>query len=155
MAPSVCCYCNGLFEIYRNPTQTYCAKRACQNARKQRWRRQKLQIDASYQENKKASQSRWSTKNPTYWQEYRERHPAYTSRNRQQQRVRQQRKRRLAVGLAQEVAIKKTIHRSEYYQLVPVALGDNASLFATRPLAKSDALIVKISLVSAYYEGVP
>jgi hypothetical protein len=149
MVTSVCCHCNCLFEIFRNPRQTYCAKIGCQNARKQIWRRQKLQTDRNYQENKKASQAKWLQKNTTYWQRYREQHPGYATKNRQQQRVRQQVKRQLIVPLAQEQAIKNIINTSEYYQLIPVQPGNNVSLFATHSLAKSDALIVKISLISA------
>ena len=149
MVASVCCHCTCLFEICRNPRQTYCAKIACQNARKQRWRREKLQTDPSYQENQKASQAKWLKKNTPYWQRYREQHPAYTTKNRQQQRVRQQVKRQLIVPLAQEHPIKNMINSSEYYQLLPVQPGHNASLFASGCVAKSDALIVKISLISA------
>ena len=143
-----CCHCNCYFEIYRNPTQTYCSETACQNARKQKWRRQKLKDDASYQENQKSSQARWVKKNTDYWRRYREQHPAYQEKNRQQQRERQQKIRRLVVFQAQEQSTKSVLTRGEYYQVIPLELANNASLFATRPLAKSDALLVEISFMT-------
>lgn len=155
MSTSACFHCNCLFEICRNPKQTYCAKIACQNARKQRWRRQKLHTDTHYHENQKASQAKWLKKNTSYWRRYREQHSAYTTQNRQKQRLRQQVRRQSVVSLAQKHTIKNRINSSEYYQLIPVQIGNNASLFATHPLAKSDALIVKMSLLSAHYEAVP
>ncbi len=51
---------------------------------------QKLSNDPDYKANQQASQQRWCENNPDYWQRYRASHPKYTQRNRELQRLRNQ-----------------------------------------------------------------
>ena len=74
------------------PDQQYCSRRKCQNARRQRWRKEKLASDPDYKDNQNDAQGRWCEKNPEYWKKYRASHPAYTQRNRHLQRERNKRR---------------------------------------------------------------
>jgi len=67
------------------PNQQYCSERACQNARKRAWQKDKRDRDSDYRENQRSAQKRWAVRNPDYWRRWRESHPAYRERNRQQQ----------------------------------------------------------------------
>lgn len=70
------------------PSQTHCSRKKCQQARKNEWNRKKFATDPDYREYKQASQARRKENNPNYWKEYRARHPDYTQRNRELQRIR-------------------------------------------------------------------
>lgn len=77
----------------RNPrvkSQRYCGDKRCQQARKTKWEREKLQADPYYGINKKECQQRWMQKNPDYWKQYRQTHPGYRRRNRRMQSRRDQ-----------------------------------------------------------------
>ncbi len=89
-----CLCCGRLFTARSNvPNQQYCSCKRCQNARRQRWRQQKLANDPDYKANQEASQRRWCENNPDYWQRYRASHPKYNQRNRELQRLRNQKRR--------------------------------------------------------------
>ena len=78
----------------RNPrakNQRYCGDKRCQQARKTKWEREKLQADPYYRINKKECQERWKQKNPDYWKQYRQAHSEYRRRNRRMQSRRDQR----------------------------------------------------------------
>ena len=72
------------------PGQTYCSRSVCQQARKNKWNRKKYATDPDYREGIQAAQQKMKEKNPGYWQDYRARHPKYTQKNRAQQRLRNQ-----------------------------------------------------------------
>ena len=74
------------------PRQAYCSKKACQQARRNEWNRKKFATDPDYREYKQAAQERRKENNPNYWKEYRARHPDYTQKNRDQQRIRNQKR---------------------------------------------------------------
>jgi hypothetical protein len=74
------------------PNQRYCSQRACQNARKRAWQKDKRERDPDYRENQRSAQKRWAACNPDYWRRWREGHPAYQDRNRQQQTERNARR---------------------------------------------------------------
>jgi hypothetical protein len=61
---------------------------ACQRERRRRWQRAKRLTDPDYKTNQRTAQRAWSRRHPTYWAEYRRRHPDYCERNRSQQRTR-------------------------------------------------------------------
>jgi len=136
-----CHHCHKLFTIKRNPKQIYCSAKACQNARKNAWRRKKLKRDDDYRANQKIASQKWRQRNRSYWRHYREKHPKYTERNRQQQKQRDElRNKRTSRILANSDALlQENDIFSGTYQLIPV----NAS-----HLANSDALTVEISLLS-------
>ena len=129
------------------PGQRYCSRVQCQNARRQKWRKQKLAIDKDYKANQKDAQGRWCEKNPDYWKQYRATHPEYVQRNRQLQRVRNQRRKATIDAsdtsnlIAKRYALpSKNSFLSGYYRLVPVGSG---------LIAKRYALLVKIDAITA------
>jgi hypothetical protein len=142
-----CSRCNKPFLPKRNKNQSYCSDPPCQNARKNAWRAQKRLTDPDYRENQKSANKRWQEKSANYWQDYRATHPEYTHRDRQQARVRKQRKSQVLAPAKSDasrfaksdVLIVETPIKTGTYRLVPVMLPG---------FAKSDALIVKIALIT-------
>lgn len=117
------------------PNQKYCSKLACQQTRKRRWHRNKMDTDPSYRANQKDAQSKWLSSHTGYWRGYRAEHPDYVDRNRAQQRKRDQ-----ASRLAKmDVSIGESSIPSGRYRLTPVHTSD---------LAKTDAWMVNISVIS-------
>jgi hypothetical protein len=72
----------------RVKNQQYCSDRACQQARKRLWQKEKLGRDKDYRLNQKAAQEVWRAKNSGYWKDYRDKHPQYVKANRENQRKR-------------------------------------------------------------------
>jgi hypothetical protein len=133
------------------PNQQYCSRRTCQNARRQRWRTQKLKNDVDYKDDQYASQKRWCEKNPDYWKRYRTSHPDYCQKNREGQMVRN--RKRGQNHLQSEALIAKRYALSDktgiisgYYNLLPA---DGAMI------AKSDAFLVKLKVISGNYINGP
>ncbi len=146
MANRQCAACGCLFVPRRNvPHQRYCAKRACQRARRRGWQRQKLKDDADYRANQSAAQRRWSERHPTYWRDYRQRHPDSTERNREQQRVRNRRRPVAGAGGSSPVIAKM----DEYPCEKPTFSGTYRMIPVTEPgIAKMDAYTVEIQVIS-------
>ena len=143
-----CRCCGRLFTPRPNvPDQQYCSRRKCQNARRQRWRKEKLASDPDYKDNQNDAQGRWCEKNPEYWKKYRASHPAYTQRNRHLQRERNKRRTgaRADTGsvIAKRYASKdgKEI-KSGIYRIMPVE-GDM--------IAKRYEYLVELNLISGSY----
>lgn len=78
------------------PRQCYCSGAACQRERRRRWQKQRLHTDADYRDNQGRARSAWLMRHRDYWSHYRAVHPAYVERNREQQRVRNHRRRLIA-----------------------------------------------------------
>ena len=53
-----CRHCKKL-RLKRSPEQRYCSSEACQKARKNAWRRSKLEVDPDYRANQRASTQAW------------------------------------------------------------------------------------------------
>ena len=121
------------------PAQRFCGAKACQRERKRRWQQAKRASDPDYRLNQVQAQQSWGARHPEYWQVYRQGHPEYCQRNREQQRERDRRRaqRHLAKmdGWTGESVIP-----SGTYQLTPVPPGN---------LAKMDAWMVEISFISS------
>lgn len=84
-----CAACGQLFRPHPQvPRQSYCSVAPCQRERRKRWQRDKLQQDPDYRDNQSRAQRAWLDRNPHYWRNYRDEHPEYAERNRQQQRER-------------------------------------------------------------------
>lgn len=79
--------------------QHYCGAKPCQQARKNKWQRNKQQMDSDHRANKEESQRTWRQQNPDYWKQYRERNPEYCERNRQLQRKRDLKRRHKSIIL--------------------------------------------------------
>ena len=127
----------------RNPrvkNQLYCSAKSCQQARKNKWQREKQQTDPDYRANKKESQRSWQERNPGYWRQYRNRNTEYCEMNRKQQKVRDNHRRSAddeirSSHLAKKDTLNQFFHdTTESYYILPVI--DNC--------AKKDALTVKI-----------
>lgn len=148
-----CKQCHQLVIPKRNPHQNYCGQKTCQNKRKHLWRKQKRALDEDYRENQQQVNQQWHQRHPDYWHQYRQAHPAYTERNREQTRLRRQHRQQQLVNphqgdaslFAKSDALSNTKSMREsikpgIYRLIPTS----------RPeFAKSDALMVTISLISS------
>ena len=146
-----CRHCHRLFIPVRNPQQQFCSRSKCQNLRKSTWRREKYKHDPDYRENQDHACKRWRKKNSDYWKHYRAAHPDYTEENRCKQK---QRKQALYKGPkspyssnasqfanSDALTLKNPV-KAGTYQLIPLPYDG---------FANSDALIVKISVISNCY----
>lgn len=115
--------------------QQYCGSGDCQRARKRLWQRERLARDPDYWENQAAAQRAWRERNRGYWRRYRESHPAYREANRLRQQERNRQRRRIAKMDAPPANAAIAPGR---YRLVPLS----------GPMAKMDALIVELGVVS-------
>ena len=70
-----------------------CGIADCQRRRRADYHRQKIAADPEYRQVCLDSPQKWRANHPDYWQRYRERHAAAVERNRQQQHVRDQKRR--------------------------------------------------------------
>ena len=139
-----CKFCRQIFLIIRNSGQYYCGKPDCQRARRNQWCQNKRHNDSDYRSNQKKANQRWQACHPDYWKQYRASHQKYVQRNLNKQRMRDGRAKiqiqAQEMHLAKSDAfIKKNLINSGNYWLIP-ALNKN--------LAKSDALFVKIDLIT-------
>ncbi len=144
MSKKRCRYCRCLFPLTkRNPDQKYCSKPDCQRARKRRWQRKKMQVDQAYRLNKRASDQRWSARNPDYWNNYRENNPDYTRSNREKQRYRNRRRRAIE-------SISSEIAKLDALSAENSDISGTYAMISVQDLliAKMDAKIVKITEVS-------
>lgn len=147
-----CRCCGRLFTRRANvPDQQYCSRRICQNARRQRWRKQKLASDPDYRANQYDAQRRWCEKNPDYWKHYRASHPAYSRKNRQLQSERNKKRAPARMDTGSLIAKRYASEDqndiiSGIYRMVPV---EGAMI------AKSDAYLVKLNLITGSYTHGP
>lgn len=130
----------------RNPrvkNQRYCGSKRCQQARKTKWEREKLQADPYYRINKKECQERWKQKNPDYWQRYRQTHPAYRKRNRHMQLRRDQ-----CAGAGNESGTDHLVKMDTLGDFLNDTTESYFICSARNDLVKMDALKVKIIPIS-------
>lgn len=123
----------------QSPQQQFCSEASCQKERRRRWQAAKRQNDPDYRENQARAQAKWAGANPSYWSDYRQRHPDYVKRNRERQRERDARRRVTPVLAKSDAWAPETGVPSGIYRLSRVT-GDE--------LAKSDAWMVRITDVS-------
>ncbi len=89
-----CHYCERIFQPSKHqPGQSVCSHPGCQRRRRADYHRQKIAGDSEYRQVCLDSPQKWRSRNPDYWQRYRQLHPAAVERNRQQQQVRDQKRR--------------------------------------------------------------
>lgn len=95
MGERCCRYCEKSFQPSKyQPNQAVCSEAVCQQRRRMEYRQQKLAADPEYRQVCQDSSRKWRSANPNYWKRYREKNPDSASRNRDQQKKRD-RKRRL------------------------------------------------------------
>ena len=119
------------------PSQCFCSAPACQKERRRRWQRSKLKTDPDYQDNQSRAQQAWIQRNPDYWRQYRELHPAYRERNRAQQKTRSRLQK--ADGIAK---------MDESSPVLPMESGVYVLSKLRSEIAKMDAWIVEIRFIA-------
>ena len=137
--------------------QSYCGSRACQQARKNKWEREKKKKDPVFRERRKAQKLHWREMRPddVYQRNYRENHPDYEISNREQQRERNNRTKMQGAGNAESKIVKTdalTSITSVYtglYELHPYQkdLQEN--------IVKTDVLIVELKTYKGLEEILP
>ena len=121
--------------------QLYCDDSICQNARKAKWKREKMRLDPSFKVGHSLDCQDWRDQNRGYWRNYRRSHPHTVQRNRELQMIRDIRRKQRVIGsdLAKVDALKSKfvsgLENESTYWLVPF-------------LAKVDALRVKLVVIS-------
>ena len=89
-----CHYCERIFQPSKyHPARWVSSDSVCQRRRRADYHRQKIATDPEYRQVYLDSPQKWRSRNPDYWRHYREQHPAAVERNRQQQHVRDQKRR--------------------------------------------------------------
>ena len=84
-----CGNCKRRFKVRpQSPNQRYCSSHECQLTRRRLWQKERMQSDGDYRENQLRASADWRARNPDYWKFYRETHPIYVARNREQQKKR-------------------------------------------------------------------
>ena len=135
-----CLCCKGRFIPHSAVRhQRYCSDPDCQKARKRKWQKEKLARDSDYRANQAEAQRQWRRRNKDYWKEYRKKNPAYTERNRMDQRERNRRRRSEAEIAKMDELKGETLIASGRYRLVPLC---NVGI------AKMDELIVELGVIS-------
>lgn len=101
----VCTYCSEPFDPSPfHPNQKVCLSPECQRRRRTDYHRRKIASDSEYRQSCAESRKKWRGNNPNYQSCYRTRNEDYCQRNRQKQRVRNQ-KRRLSLIVKNNLAI--------------------------------------------------
>ncbi len=128
----------------QSPDQQYCGQPECQKARKREWQRQKIKTDSDYRENQRDAARKWRAKNPDYWRNYRNWNQAYTQRNREQQKRRNQRRTGSPHSTIANMDVSKAKNSINpgRYQLIPVT---------GKWVANMDASIVEINVIRRGY----
>src|ERR1700688_3973300 len=86
-----CGYCERIFQPSKyQPVQSVCTEPAAPRRRRADYHRQKIAADPEYRLVCRDSPQKWRSRNPDYWRQYREQHPAAAQRNRPQQQIRDQ-----------------------------------------------------------------
>lgn len=89
-----CRYCERVFQPSKfQPAQSVCSQPDCQRQRRSDYHRRKIATDPEYRQVCQDSSRKWRSRNPEYWLQRRQNHPAIVERNRQQQRVRDHKRR--------------------------------------------------------------
>lgn len=128
--------------------QSYCNKKACQNARKRAWYQAKIASDSEYAERQQQCKRRWRKNKPAhkYQNHYRQIHPDYVQKNREQQKERNRKYRLLIKQNASQKIVKidalssssSSVEQSNIYEMK--ILTPNVS----QKIVKIDTLIVQI-----------
>lgn len=120
------------------PNQIYCSAPECQRERRRIWQQEKRRTDPDYRDNQYRSHKDWAKDNQAYWGKYRDDHPDYTERNRNQQQSRNQKRQEVPIA-KMDVSAPVFPLPSGRYRLTPVTDGR---------FAKMGAWIVEITVLS-------
>jgi hypothetical protein len=133
--------------------QSYCGDPLCQRARKRLWQKEKIAADEAYRNRQSACLRQWRKKRPLheYQKNYRESHPEYVEKNRQQQTIRNRRGAKKAQSAAPKKIVKmdrleSSLIKSGTYVITPL------NIEASEKIVKMDALIVELQV---FHEDTP
>ena len=89
-----CRFCEHSFLPSRyQPGQLVCGSPDCQRRRRAEDHRQRIAADPEYRQVCRDSPQKWRARHPDYWRQYRQQHPTAVERNREQQHLRDQKRR--------------------------------------------------------------
>ena len=149
----ICHHCHGRHR--KNPRlktpQRYCSAKACQQARKNKWEREKLEKDPAYKAKRRKDKKKWYSQQPgdKYQSGYRETHALYCEENRVRQATRNSKSRlspQPAKIVKTDTLTRESLTPEGLYILLPYENTD------AKKIVKTDALIVQM-LVSSEIAG--
>ena len=131
-----------LANIRLKGNQHYCSDPFCQRARKATWQREKMAKDANYRSRQQQSVDRCQQQYPwhSYMHRYRQGHPNYVAKNREQQKVRNQQKRQRAnqKKIVKMDALLNQVENSMDFIMTPYKMD------ASQKIVKMDRLFVQL-----------
>ena len=102
----------------RVKNQNYCNRKACQRARKNRWKQSKIASDPDYNNDQRDYHKQWVEQHPGYYRNYRKQNPGYCDRNRELQKKRD--KNRCLKQSCKRDALKQfSVIKPVTYRLIP------------------------------------
>jgi hypothetical protein len=139
-----CLICRKPFTPHRHVKhQQTCSDPACQRERRRRWQQAKRKADKTYASRQQKHTEAWLQAHPDYWHEYRNRHPEYAARNREQQKSRNETRRSKAIAKSDASFLETPLPAGIYELRQCDSFG----------IANGDAWLVKIALLSIASEG--
>lgn len=144
MSTFICLHCRKAVQAnVRLPkgVQKYCNDSLCQQVRKRVWHNQKMTLDDEYQMQQSDSMKQWCKKRPLheYQKQYRNNHPEYVLKNRQQQRIRNQKRNADASMIVKMDAFdQQPSIKSGIYEFTPCRVN------ASGKIVKMDALALQV-----------
>lgn len=129
----------------RLPLQKYCADEKCQRVRRRAYQKSRRQDDARYRQQQIDSQTAWRRRRSlaVYQRAYRESHPEYVRKNRQQQRQRNRKRHAQKLSPASAVIVKMnscSSIKSGTYLLTPCPIK------ASEMIVKMNSCLVELSV---------
>jgi hypothetical protein len=126
--------------------QQYCGDPECQRARKRAWQKNKMATDKKYRRKQIACLVRWRKEHALhrYQKQYRNNHPEYVEKNREKQRLRNDKRRAQRVHftpvekIVKMDAFQNQSIKSGVYWLAPCAMD------TSQKIVKMDALLVEL-----------
>jgi hypothetical protein len=136
----ICIHCRKRIRNYpRIKNQQYCSSKPCQQARKNKWEKEKLKKDSAYREKRKVQKDRWRKQHKTegYQKEYRQTHPSYKEANKEAQRKRNHQTMKI---VKTDASILETLIGLGKYKIPGYKKGQ------IKKIVKTDALIAEIKI---------
>ena len=133
-----CCHCGKI--VKRNARikgQRYCGALNCQQARKNKWEKNKLIQDKQYKENRKNQKEQWRKARPgyEYQRSYRKDHPQYEIKNKASQNRRNEKKQKI---VKTDASNSTGGFPPGLYKILPYSTDRRINI------VKTDALVVEI-----------
>ncbi len=130
--------------IHLKSNQEYCGDADCQRARKAAWQRAKMAHDADYRARQKQCVTNWQISTPAnkYQTQYRQQHPDYVAKNREQQKIRNQRRRQKTCQqkIVKMDALQTQPEKTMSYIMTPYKMD------ASKKIVKMDTLFVQLKV---------